>query len=55
MDFKDFPRTYYNVKFTILFGSRVTGKVIKGEWFGETGIHEIYITNETISTKKSKY
>jgi hypothetical protein len=54
MDFKDFPWTRYNVKFAILFGSWVTGKVIKGDWFGETGIHEIYTTNETISTKEIK-
>gem|GEM_PF-312158 len=32
VDFKNFPWTYYNVKFAILFGSRVTGKVIKGDW-----------------------
>jgi|GEM_PF-5335601 predicted nucleotidyltransferase len=31
MDFKDFPWTHYNVKFAILFGSWVTGKVIKGD------------------------
>ena len=31
MDFKDFPWTHYSVKFAILFGSWVTGKVIKGD------------------------
>ena len=28
----DFPWKEYKVRFAILFGSRVTGKVIKGDW-----------------------
>jgi predicted nucleotidyltransferase len=32
VDLSNFPWREYNVKFAILFGSRVTGRIIKGDW-----------------------
>jgi predicted nucleotidyltransferase len=32
MELSNFPWKEYKVRFAILFGSRVTGKIIKGDW-----------------------